>query len=103
MGESAKGHTPVLELKKPFLLTCTTVFASFFATIGLIALPAMVLVGGDHTTYAIEGTKVSREELMRRGDAFLAVLPIVVIFMGLVAYGRAPALFSWRRRSPSTR
>ncbi|MEO6210080.1 MAG: hypothetical protein ABIQ10_08155 [Gemmatimonadaceae bacterium] len=31
--------------------------------------------------------KVSRAEFMRREGVFLAVFPIVVIFMGLIAYG----------------
>lgn len=87
MNEAAKGHPPELELRKPFLLTCTMVFASLFAASGLIVLSIMMFVGGSGTTYRIQGTNVSREEFMARSGAFFAFFAIVVIFMGITAFG----------------
>ena len=54
MTGAAKGHPPELELKKPFLLTCTMVFASLFGhtqptsteiVLALLATGALVTLG----------------------------------------------------------
>lgn len=85
MSEAAKGHAPKLELKKPLLLTCTMVFASLFSAIGLLILPAM-FVGGGAMSYRVEGADVSRAEFMHSAGTFFVIMPVAVLYTGLIAY-----------------